>query len=56
MNIDRQTCKEVEVLIDQTGKLWINIDGVCVVRIGKPESIVIDAFTKQPQITVVKRE
>lgn len=25
----------VELYIDQTGKLWLNVDDVCTVRIGK---------------------
>jgi hypothetical protein len=31
---DLQEVNTVEISVDQTGKLWINIDGKCALRIG----------------------
>lgn len=32
---DLQTAEFVEVKVDETGKLWVNVDNICVLRIGK---------------------
>lgn len=32
----------VEVLIDSTGKLWVNVDGLCKLRIGHADSIKVE--------------
>lgn len=52
MNIDEQVAQakmvdifdtnHVEVLIDQTNKLWINVRGKCLLRIGQVDKIEID--------------
>jgi len=40
--IDMLDAETVEIEIDETGKMWINVDGRCRMRIGKVETIVID--------------
>lgn len=42
MMIDMLNAGTVEIEIDETGKLWINVDGACRLRIGKAETIIID--------------
>ena len=32
--IDMLDAESVEVLLDDTGKLWVNVDGACRLRIG----------------------
>lgn len=32
--IDLKTADAVDVSVDEFGKLWLNIDGKCVIRIG----------------------
>ena len=32
--IDMLDAEKVEVLLDDTGKLWVNVDGACRLRIG----------------------
>jgi hypothetical protein len=40
--IDQLTCKEIEIIVDNTNKVWINLDGRCVVRIGEAKHITMD--------------
>lgn len=40
--IDLLNCKQIEFIVDSTGKVWVNLDGRCVVRVGKPEDIHIE--------------
>lgn len=48
----------VEFLIDTTGKLWLNVDGVCAVRIGKVETITIrtPAKSRRKGFTIFKEQ
>lgn len=39
---DRLTAQEVELLCDKNGKVWVNVDGICVLRVGHVERVVID--------------
>lgn len=38
--IDLLEAIEVEFYVDSTGKVWLNVDGKCAVRIGRAEKIV----------------
>lgn len=40
--IDMLAANSVQVLVDTTGKLWVNIDGKCELRIGHCKLIVLD--------------
>lgn len=40
--IDMLDAGTVEIEIDETGKMWINVDGRCRLRIGAAETIIID--------------
>lgn len=40
--IDLLNAEHVECTVDQTNKVWINIDGRCVVRVGHAEAVVMD--------------
>lgn len=40
--IDIDKAYDVEITVDNTGKLWINVDGICLLRIGKANIIMID--------------
>lgn len=35
-----QEAEIVELLVDQQGKCWLNIDGICAVRVGNATNIV----------------
>jgi Lon protease-like protein len=37
--VDMLDAEVVEVTLDQFGKLWVNVDGVCRLRIGKIKHI-----------------
>lgn len=39
---DRAQAKTVELTVDQTGKLWVNVDDVCVARVGRVGEVLID--------------
>lgn len=39
--IDIDKAYEVEIAVDDTGKLWINVDGICLLRIGKVFKLMI---------------
>jgi hypothetical protein len=40
--IDMVTADSVEFVIDMTGKIWVNVNGVCRLRIGRAKTVVID--------------
>ena len=42
MMTDLLYAKYVEVLVDDNNKLWLNIDGRCVVRIGCAENLRVE--------------
>jgi hypothetical protein len=46
--IDMLNAGTVEIEIDETGKLWINVDGACQLRIGKAENIILDHNALHP--------
>lgn len=39
---DMVEAKHVDIAVDDTGKVWVNVDGVCVLRIGHAHTVVID--------------
>lgn len=39
---DLLNADEVEVIVDQFGKVWVNVDGQCVLRVGKAASFVVE--------------
>ena len=39
---DRMKSTVVEILADETGKVWVNVDGVCILRIGTVKTLIID--------------
>lgn len=39
---DMLEAKIVEVTVDPKGKLWVNVDGVCFLRIGHCDMVVTD--------------
>lgn len=39
--VDLLGAEEVEVLISQKGRLWINVNGKCLLRVSKPERITL---------------
>lgn len=36
---DFPTASQVEILSDDTGKLWVKVNGQCVVRVGRVKSL-----------------
>lgn len=40
--IDLTDAEHVQVYIDQKRKVWVNVDGICLLRIGKTKSYTID--------------
>jgi hypothetical protein len=41
MTLDLLDAEHVEFIVDNTGKVWVNVDGKCVVRIGHAEDVTI---------------
>ncbi len=39
---DRIDVKAVEFQVDDTGKVWLNVNGVCVFRAGHSQCVVVD--------------
>lgn len=39
---DRRDAQEVEIIVDRTGKVWVNVDGVCALRISHARVVSID--------------
>lgn len=39
---DRVGAKEVEVIVDNLGKVWVNVDGKCALRIGHADVVTCD--------------
>ena len=42
MMIDKTNVKSVEVVVDSRGKVWVNIDGECALRVQHAQVILID--------------
>lgn len=40
--IDREKAQVVNITVDDTGKLWVNVDGMCVVRIAECDVVTMD--------------
>lgn len=40
----------VEVLVDATGKLWVNVDGQCVLRIRRARNVIATTKTSVAEI------
>lgn len=41
--VDLLDADEVEIFIDDTGKLWVNVDQQCALRIGHVKKVVSDS-------------
>ena len=39
---DLRDVQDVEVSVDGTGKLWVNIEGRCVLRVGHARLVIFD--------------
>lgn len=39
---DRLDAEVLELQVDETGKVWVNVDGICVLRIGRVKTVYID--------------
>lgn len=39
---DRLNANSVEITVDSTGKVWVNIDGKCALRIGHAKVVIVD--------------
>jgi len=51
--VDLQEARHVEVSVDTTGKLWINVDNVCIMRVGKVRaSVIIDTPKVRKEINL----
>lgn len=48
LGFDGLSANHVEILCDSHGKLWVNVDNVCRLRIGKVKTINVDV-TGEPQ-------
>jgi len=44
--IDIQSADDVEIIVDHTGKMWINVDGQCVLRVGWCKDVSISTTPK----------
>jgi len=42
MTTDQESAKHIELVVDQFGKVWVNLDGICVVRVGHVTHIEIE--------------
>jgi hypothetical protein len=45
--LDKETAQIVELRIDSTGKVWVNVDEVCAVRIGKVATLQLSMDSNQ---------
>lgn len=46
--MDKLDAVAVEITVDQFNKLWVNVDGRCVVRIGRVDEILIELPRRKP--------
>lgn len=44
---DRAEAQHVELLVDDQNKVWLNVDGQCVARIGLAKNVRIEVAGKQ---------
>lgn len=42
MLLDKLDAKKVDITVDSEGKLWVNVDDKCVIRIGHCELVLMD--------------
>lgn len=57
---DLINAKHVELIVDDQNKVWLNIDGQCVVRVGRAEDLRIEVAgmfgpTGKEQSTIIER-
>lgn len=50
--IDLIKAKKVDFSVDQTGKVWVNVDDQCVLRIGEATDVLIDLHHANQQYTM----
>ena len=48
--LDRIRAEEIELLIDSKGKLWINVDGRCEIRIGSCKRVYVEKDGKGSEL------
>lgn len=51
--VDLLEAKEVELLTGPGGKTWVNVDGVCVLRVGSVDTVVVDTTNARSTDKVV---
>lgn len=51
--LDLTNCKSISLEVDRTGKLWVNVDGKCAVRVGKAENVSIDIDSGEQQFDII---
>ena len=51
---DLRTAGEVQVLADSTGKVWVNVDGVCLLRIEIVTELMIDTSLRGSDGVTIK--
>jgi hypothetical protein len=49
--IDLVEALDVEVMIDHTNKLWVNVSGKCLLRIGHVDKITLDSPKLKKEFT-----
>lgn len=54
--LDIRDVKSVEILVDQFGKIWVNVDGACKLRIGRAEIVTIDDPVRGFDVVIQKPE
>lgn len=50
--VDLGEAQDIEVVVDHQGKLWVNVDGVCVLRIGE---LLLKVYVDVPQNKLERR-
>ncbi len=53
--VDMLDAASVEVLVDSTGKVWINVNGACALRIGHADIVVIDDHKRGLDVVYEKK-
>ena len=49
---DALKAEVVEITVDDTGKLWVNVDGRCVLRIGHCDSVIAENNLTRHQLII----
>ncbi len=50
--LDLATCEGLELVVDGSGKAWVNLDGRCIIRVGKASVVYVEKPGERSMISV----